>query len=89
MSKDERKDELAPDGEFLPDREVMSIIPPTPDLAAFGPLPTAAPDAGVITPSPTELPDTDAAASGGGSESITEENRNEQFQRTDTATSET
>lgn len=67
----------------------MSIIPPTPDLGGIGPLPGASPDPGVTTPSPTELPGTDAAASGGGSETVSSEDQSGQFQQTDTATSET
>ena len=88
MADEERTEDLSPDGELLPNREVMSIIPP-PDLGGLPPLPGGGPDPGVITPSPTELPGTDAAASGSGEETASSENQSVQGTQTDTATSDT
>ena len=80
------------EAKVLPAREALSLISTDP-LSAYGVEEMAGADpAGGSTAADqatSRLPDTDAAASGGGEESVTSENRSEHVNRTDSASSET
>ena len=89
----------AQEAELLPPREAMSIIPTTGDpggldglAAASSPtadgtgIPPADGGAGTTAADAGELAATDAAASESSSESVTESDRHETIQATDTAT---
>ena len=95
MSDELTRDELAAQqGDVLPEREALSILPIDGDysgLAGMGATPDASGASSTADPATTAAGDagTDAAASGGGEESVTDEPRSEQISRTDTAVSET
>jgi hypothetical protein len=99
MAREElRTDEVdSQEAELLPQREAMSLIPTTGDwsgmegLAAAGSPADAdtatAPGGDAAAPAAdTSLPGTDAEASGGGSESVTDSDRNETFTSSESAT---
>jgi hypothetical protein len=82
---------------LLPHREAMSLIPTTGDWAGMEGLAAAgsSADAGTAIPpggdpagpaADTSLAGTDAEASGGGSESVTDADRDETFTSSETAT---
>lgn len=88
-----RTDAEFPEAEakVLPAREALSLISTDP-LSGYGVEDLAASDPAGAAPSADEaarLADTDAAASGGGEESVTSDDRTLAIDRTDSATSET
>jgi hypothetical protein len=89
-----RTDPELPEAEakVLPAREALSLISTDP-LSGYGVEDLAASDPAGAAPSADgpaqQLPDTDAAASGGGEESVTSDDRTLAIDRTDSATSET
>ena len=96
MTDDLSRDELdAAEGNLLPEREALSILPIDGDYAGLAGLGGSTPDAsgagdtGDPATSAADVASTDAAASGSGEESVTDEPRSDQISRTDTAVSET
>jgi hypothetical protein len=89
-----RTDAEPPEAEakVLPAREALSLISTDP-LSGYGVENLAASDpaGGALSPDDAaqQLPDTDAAASGGGEESVTSDDRTLAIDRTDSAASET
>ena len=94
VSDELTRDELAAEhADVLPEREALSILPIDGDysgLAAMSGTPDTSGAAGTADPATSAAGDagTDAAASGGGEESVTDEPRSEQISRTDTAVAE-
>ena len=89
MAKREKDKPSAQDPELLPNREAMSIIDPLPGGLHDLELPSTVPPPGAETTQDSVGGTTDAAASGSGSELVTDEDRHEQISQTDSAISET
>jgi hypothetical protein len=89
MAKTDEDKLQTPDPELLPNREAMSIIDPLPGGLHDLELPSTAPPPGAETTQGSVGGATDAAASGSGSETVTDEDRHEQISQSDSAVSET